>query len=141
MRHRELTVHVCTLWKSSKIAADNTILFVKPAGGKARHSCYYFAKVYVRVCLHPFGFVWAITPAFMHIFQNNLTAVVLEEEGDGRVVQWCWVNFQCRGVLQFGYSRARACAHSRCGWVLFGHFYSPLSFLSSLSLSLEDGSI
>ena len=20
----------------------------------------------------------------------------------GRVVQWCWVNFQCRGVLQFG---------------------------------------
>ena len=22
--------------------------------------------------------------------------------GDGRVVQSCWVNFQCRGVLQFG---------------------------------------
>ena len=22
--------------------------------------------------------------------------------GDGRVVRWCWVNFQCRGVLQFG---------------------------------------
>ena len=21
--------------------------------------------------------------------------------GDGRVVRWCWVNFQCRGVLQF----------------------------------------
>ena len=20
----------------------------------------------------------------------------------GRVVRWCWVNFQCRGVLQFG---------------------------------------
>ena len=20
--------------------------------------------------------------------------------GGGRVVQWCWVNFQCRGVLQ-----------------------------------------
>ena len=26
--------------------------------------------------------------------------------GGGRVVRWCWVNFQCRGVLQFGYSRA-----------------------------------
>ena len=23
-------------------------------------------------------------------------------EGFGRVVRWCWVNFQCRGVLQFG---------------------------------------
>ena len=53
--------------------------------------------------------------------------------GGGRVVRWCWVNFQCRGVLQFGYSRARAyCARSRCGWGLFGHFsllypFSPLS--------------
>ena len=60
----------------------------------------------------------------------------------GRVVRWCWVNFQCRGVLQLGYSRARAyCARSRCGWGLFGHFYSPLFFLSSFSLSLGDGSI
>ena len=34
------------------------------------------------------------------------------------------------------YSRARACcACSRCGWGLFGHFFSPLSFLSSFSLS------
>ena len=22
--------------------------------------------------------------------------------GGGRVVRWCWINFQCRGVLQFG---------------------------------------
>ena len=37
-------------------------------------------------------------------------------------------------------SMARAyCTCSRCGWGLFGHFYSPLSFLSSFSLSLEDG--
>ena len=33
------------------------------------------------------------------------------------------------------------CARSRCGWGLFGHFYSHLSFLSSFSLSLGDGSI
>ena len=39
-------------------------------------------------------------------------------------------------------SRARAhCACSGCGWWLFGHFYSLLSFLSSFSLSLGDGSI
>ena len=63
-------------------------------------------------------------------------------KGGGRVVRWCWRNFQCRGVLQFGYCRARAyCAFSRCGWGLFGYFYSRLSFLSSFSLSLGDGSI
>ena len=54
----------------------------------------------------------------------------------GRVVRWCWVNFQCRGVLHFDYSRARAyCACSRCGWGWFGHFFSHLSF-SFLSPSL-----
>ena len=36
------------------------------------------------------------------------------------------------------YSRAKAC--SGCGWGLFGHFYSRLSFLS-FSLSLGDGLI
>ena len=40
------------------------------------------------------------------------------------------------------YSRARAyCACSRCGWGLFGHFYSHLSLLFSFSLSLGDGPI
>ena len=39
-------------------------------------------------------------------------------------------------------SRARAyCSCSRCGWGLFGYFYSQLSFLSSFSISLGDGPI
>ena len=39
-------------------------------------------------------------------------------------------------------SRARAyCSCSRCGWGLFGHFYSQLSFLSFFSLSLGDDPI
>ena len=39
-------------------------------------------------------------------------------------------------------SRARAgCTCSRCGWGLFGHYFSQLSFLSYFSLSLGDGSI
>ena len=38
------------------------------------------------------------------------------------------------------YSRTRAYgAYSGCGWGLFGHFFSHLSFLSSFSLSLGDG--
>ena len=39
-------------------------------------------------------------------------------------------------------SRARAyCTWSRCGWGLFGHFFSRLSFLFSFSFSVEDGPI
>ena len=39
-------------------------------------------------------------------------------------------------------SRARAyCACSRCGWGLFGQFFSHLSFVFSFSLSLGDGPI
>ena len=67
---------------------------------------------------------------------------LLRTRGGGRVVRWSWISFQCRDVLHFGFSRARACcACSRCGWGLFGHFYSPLSFLFSFSLSLGDGPI
>ena len=40
------------------------------------------------------------------------------------------------------YSRARTnCACSRCGWGLFEHFFSRLSFHSSIFLSLGDGLI
>ena len=41
-----------------------------------------------------------------------------------------------------GYSRTRVyCACSRCGWGLFGHFFSRVSPLFSFSLSLGDGPI
>ena len=40
------------------------------------------------------------------------------------------------------YSRAGAyCACGRCGWGLFGHFFSHLSLLFAFSLSLGDGPI
>ena len=40
------------------------------------------------------------------------------------------------------YSRAGVyCACSRCGWGLFGHFFSHLSLLFSFSLSLGGGPI
>ena len=54
-------------------------------------------------------------------------------------MRWCWVNFQCRDVLLI-WIRARAdCACSMCGWKLFGHFFSHLSFLLSFSLSPLSG--
>ena len=30
----------------------------------------------VRACVHPYGFVWAITPTFMDGFQNDLTQLL-----------------------------------------------------------------
>ena len=56
--------------------------------------------------------------------------------GGGRVARWCWVNFQCRGVLQLDYSRARVyCTCSRCGWGCLDIF-TPIYPFSSLSPSL-----
>ena len=44
--------------------------------------------------------------------------------------------------INLDYSRTRAyCTCNRCGWGLFGHFFSHLSLLSSFSLSLGDGPI
>ena len=52
------------------------LFFVEPACGKARHSCYNFGKVYVHVCIPSSRFVWAITPTFMHGFQNFLALLL-----------------------------------------------------------------
>ena len=61
------------------------------------------------------------------------------------VVGWCdgaGLTSSAGASYNLDYSRARAyCACSRCGWGLFGHFYSHLSFLFSFSLSLGDGPI
>ena len=61
----------------------------------------------------------------------------------GQVVRWCWINFQCRVCPTYlDKSRARTyCFCSRCGWGLFGYFFSRLSFYFSFSLSLGDGRI
>ena len=73
--------------------------------------------------------------------------VIFQKEivNDRGVVGWCDGSGQTSSAgasYNLDHSRARAyCACSRCGWGLFGHFYSPLSFLFSFSLSLEDGSI
>ena len=34
-------------------------------------------------------------------FYSHLSFLSSFSLGGGRVVRWCWVNFQCRGVLQF----------------------------------------
>ena len=62
----------------------------------------------------------------------------------GRVVRWCWVNFQCRGVLLIWImvGQGPIAIAVGAGGGLFGHFFSRYPFfLSSFSLSLGDGPI
>ena len=72
----------------------------------------------------------------------KLSVVILVKPSQWSVGAMVLGNLPVPGVLQFTYSRARAyCACSRCGWGLFGHFYSHLSFFFSVSFSLGDGPI
>ena len=59
------------------------------------------------------------------------------------MVRWCWINFQCRGVLLIWIrvGQGPIALAVGAGRGLFGHFFSPLSFLYSFSLSLGDGPI
>ena len=59
------------------------------------------------------------------------------------MVRRCWVNFQYRGVLLIWIivGQGPIALAIGAGGVLFGHFFSHLSFLFSFSLSLGDGLI
>ena len=62
--------------------------------------------------------------------------------GGGRVVRWCWVNFQCRGVLQFSITVGQgpiALAVGAGGGCL--DIFTLIYPFSSFSLSLGDGPI
>ena len=63
--------------------------------------------------------------------------------GGGRVVRWCWINFQCRAVILIWIivrqgSIALAIGAGGGGLDVF---FSPQSFLFSFSLSLGGGPI
>ena len=55
---------------------------------------------------------------------------------DPEVVRWCWVNFQCRGVLLvwIRVGQGPTVLAVGAGGGLFGHFYSHLFFLLFLPL-------
>ena len=43
-----------------------------------------------------------VTTRVVHLPKRTETSLITESDVGGRVVRRCWVNFQCRGVLQFG---------------------------------------
>ena len=82
--------------------------------------------------------------SFLFSFSLSLGDVPISTEiGGGRVVRWCWINFQCRGVLliwiRVGQGPIALAVGTGRG--LFGHFVSSLSFLYSFFLSLGHGPI
>ena len=56
------------------------------------------------------------------------------------MVRWCWVNLQCRGVLLIWIRLGQGpiVLAVGAGGGCLDIFFSPLSFFSSLSLSLGD---
>ena len=92
-----------------------------------------------RIC-HPSAFRYFST-FYFDLFNSTLFQTFLNTStrsravcaADGRVVRWCWVNFQCRGVLQFGLEQGKGLLRLQWAWVgLFGLF-TWLSCLSSFS--------
>ena len=62
----------------------------------------------------------------------------------GRVVRWCWVNFQCRGVLLIWIGVGQgptALAVGAAGGCFWTFFLSSIIFFFSFSLCLGDGPI
>ena len=49
----------------------------------------------MRNVLNVFFYIYIDLIKFLALFCHSIL-------GGGRVVRWCWVNFQYRGVLQFG---------------------------------------
>ena len=79
------------------------------------------------IYFHGVGEIWALL--FRSTDSKTSAPLTWKGGGGGRVVQWCWANFQYRGVLLIWIRVGQGRACSRYGWGLFGHFFSRLSFL------------
>ena len=57
--------------------------------------------------------------------------------GGGRVLRWCWVNFQCRGILLISIivGHGPAALAVGAGWCYLDIFFSRLISLFCLPLS------
>ena len=78
----------------------------------------------------------AVRSVSIQFIQTHLS----QNLGGGRVVRWCWVNFQCQGVLLIWIVVGQGLTALAVG-AGGGCLDSRLSFLSSFFLSLGDGPI
>ena len=46
--------------------------------------------------------IWDLIESVIEGFLTYSSLKKYQIKAGGRVVRWCWVNFKCRGVLQFG---------------------------------------
>ena len=72
-----------------------------------------------------------------------MLCVCIRVDWGSREVRWCWVNFQCRGVLLIWnrVGQGPTALAVGAGGVCLDIFFSRLSFLFSFSFSLGDGPI
>ena len=94
------------------------------------------------------SFVWVVNQTFQIGEATKTCACKMNMTANAHclgVVGWCdGPGYTSSTGVSYNLDDSRARAYyacSRCGWGLFGHFYSPLSFLSFFSLSLGDGPI
>ena len=68
---------------------------------------------------------------FSKTLSKSVSAQTLKVGGNGRVVRWCWVNFQCRGVLLIWIrvGQGPTALAVGAGGGCLDIFYSRLSFL------------
>ena len=74
----------------------------------------------------------------MAVFQSYQDDRRMIIKWGGRMVRWCWVNFQCQGILQIwitvgqGPAALAVGAGGGCLDIFFSHLSSPFSFSLSL---------
>ena len=87
-------------------------------------------------CFHLFFFLY---PSFLLSYLLNSS----KQFGGGRVVRWCWVNFQCQASynLDFTVGQGPTALVVGAGGGCLDIFTLIYPFLSSFSLSLGDGPI
>ena len=107
------------------------------------HACVsaIYVHMYISMCIYEYMFICRYIHTCTHTYICIQIAFIVTRGWSGGAMVLDKLPGPGRPT-SLDKSRARAyCTCSRCGWGLFGHFYSHLSFLFSFSLSLGDDPI
>ena len=106
------------------------------------HSCYTKKSTLAKTFMKKKQVKVRSTPATT-LQKKDLYTKIAADDGGGRVVRRCWVNFQCRGVLliRIIVGQGPIALVVGAGRDCLDIFFSHLSLLFSFSLPLGDGPI
>ena len=94
-------------------------------------------------CSKPASIRLQVDITFINVVRSEGYIFFHAQLGVGRVVRWCWVNFQCRGVLLIWIrvGQGPTAPAVGAGGSCLDIFLSSIISLFSFSLSLGDGPI